>query len=180
MADANVRMPDEALTRGRPSGHRRNIMALAVSGGSTVTPVDVATETAGTQVPVGKNPVALAITPDGRTLYVACGSAGTSVHGQSVFSDVVLPLDVATRAIGPQIEVGQGADILSLAMTGDGRTLYAAFGKTATPIDVATGKAGKPVSVGDDSEALVVTPDGRTLYAADADDDTVTPGTLRK
>jgi hypothetical protein len=28
--------------------------------------------------------------------------------------------------------------------------------------------------------ALVVTPDGRTLYASDADDETVTPVTLKK
>jgi DNA-binding beta-propeller fold protein YncE len=42
-----------------------------------VTPVDVATETAGTQIPVGHNPVALVVTPDGRTLYASDGDDGT-------------------------------------------------------------------------------------------------------
>lgn len=42
--------------------------------------------------------------------------------------------------------------------------------------------AGRPraIKAGAEPVALVVTPDGRTLYASDADDETVTPVTLKK
>ncbi len=38
---------------------------------NTVTPIDTATNTPGTPIPVGTTPTAVAITPDGTTAYVA-------------------------------------------------------------------------------------------------------------
>jgi YVTN family beta-propeller protein len=46
---------------------------------------------------------------------------------------------------------------------------------TVTPISVATGKAGCPIRVGDDPEAIAITPDGKTAYVLDAGSGSVTP-----
>ena len=38
--------------------------------GNSATPINLATNTPGTAIPVGKGPFGVAITPDGRTAYV--------------------------------------------------------------------------------------------------------------
>jgi YVTN family beta-propeller protein len=69
-----------------------------------VTPIDVATGRAGTPIQVGKGPVAIAITPDGKTAYVASYKAST-----------VTPIDVATGRAGTPITVGNSP--LAIAIT---------------------------------------------------------------
>ncbi|TVZ06956.1 YncE family protein [Trebonia kvetii] len=87
---------------------------------------------------------------------------------------VVVPWSVArvVRLVhGPSVLV-PGDGFSAVAVTSDGRTLYAANGgpvgsngHTVTPVDIATGKAGKPFAVGTDPQGLAVTPDGRMLCA---------------
>ena len=48
------------------------------SGADQVTPIDVATRTAGTPISVSSNPGALAITPDGSTMLLANCAPATS------------------------------------------------------------------------------------------------------
>jgi DNA-binding beta-propeller fold protein YncE len=71
---------------------------------------------------VGQMPQALAVTPDGRTLYVA-GPGGFRgdlfVHGHTV-----TPVSIATGAPGTPIRAGDQPQ--APAMTPDGRTLYVA------------------------------------------------------
>src|SRR5947208_3548711 len=74
-------------------------------------PIDVATNTAGTPINVGVNPVRVAITPDGATAYVANRGSGT-----------VTPIDVATNTPGTPINVG--AEAYDVAITPDGATAY--------------------------------------------------------
>jgi len=61
----------------------------------TVVPIATATNTAGTPIPVGRAPSAIAITPDGTTAYVANFLSGT-----------VTPIDIATNTAGAPIPVG--------------------------------------------------------------------------
>jgi YVTN family beta-propeller protein len=49
----------------------------------TVTPIATATNTAGTPITTGSNPVAIAITPDGKTAYVVNDGSGTVTRRQS-------------------------------------------------------------------------------------------------
>jgi len=91
-----------------------------------------------------------------------------------------------TRAIhllnGPPV-ILPGDGYSAVAVTPDGRTLYAAnqglvsddSGHTVTPVDIAAGKAGKPITVGTGPQELAVTPDGRTLFVSDG---TITPVNL--
>ena len=62
-----------------------------------VTPVTVASNAPGADIPVGTNPQAIAITPDGRTAYVA-----------NTGSNNVTPIDVATAAPKPAVPAGTG------------------------------------------------------------------------
>jgi YVTN family beta-propeller protein len=130
----------------------------------TVTPVNLVTRKAGPAIGVGADPDAIAVTPDGRTAYVANSGSGT-----------VTPIDVATDAAGPAITVG--TDPQAIAVTPDDRTAYVANSGsgTVTPIDVATGVAGPPIQVGAYPRAMALTPDGRTLYVLNWESGSVTP-----
>ena len=61
-----------------------------------MTPIATATNTAGTPIPVGNDPDAIAITPDGKTAYVLSYDAGT-----------VTPIATATNTAGTPIPVGE-------------------------------------------------------------------------
>jgi YVTN family beta-propeller protein len=67
---------------------------VANGGGTSVTPIEVATNTPGPEIKVGISPRAIAITPDGKTAYVA-----------NFDSNSVTPIEVATNTPGPEIKV---------------------------------------------------------------------------
>jgi len=130
----------------------------------SVTPVDTATNTAGTAITVGIEPYGIAITPDGRTAYVT--NAG---------SDSVTPIDTATNTAGTAIPVGSGPD--AVAITPDGKTAYVANfdSHSVTPIDTATNTAGTAIAVGSGPNAVEITPNGKTAYVTTQGTDSVTP-----
>jgi YVTN family beta-propeller protein len=77
-------------------------------GSDTVTPIDVATKTAGAPIPVGSAPRGVAITPDGKTALIT-----------NPVSNNVTPIDVATKTAGTPITVGSNP--VGVAITPDGR-----------------------------------------------------------
>jgi YVTN family beta-propeller protein len=94
-------------------------------------------DTPGTPIPVGDQPTAIAITPDGATAYVAnLGSAD------------VTPISVATNVPGTPIPTAIGPQ--GIAITPDGATAYVtnAGSDAVTPITVATNTPGTPIPVG--------------------------------
>lgn len=108
----------------------------------------------------------MAITPNGRTLYVATQPPGTqkqvSAPGDTdAYSCIsprgeVTPIATATNTAGRPIRVG--CRPLSIAITPDGKTIYVgASSNTVTPIDTATDHPGTPVEVLQ-PEAIVITP----------------------
>ena len=76
-----------------------------------MTPIRTATNKALKPIKVGGGPVAIAITPDGKTAYVANRGSGT-----------VTPIKIATNKALKQIKVG--IDPGALAITPDGKTVY--------------------------------------------------------
>ncbi len=67
-------------------------------GSNSVTPIEVATNKAGSEITVGEFPIGIAITPDGKTAYVTnFGEAGT-----------VTPIELATNKAGAEITVAAG------------------------------------------------------------------------
>ena len=129
-------------------------VASDVLSAGTVTPIAAATGRRGTPIPVGKDPVALAETPDDKTVYVANDGSGT-----------VTPIATATKTAGKPITVGYYPH--AIAITPDGATAYvASYDGTVTPIATATNTVGPPIEVGDEPAAIAITPDGTTAYVA--------------
>ena len=66
------------------------------SGGGTVTPIDLATNTPGTPIKASGEIAAMAIAPDGKTAYVATGLSNTVTPS----AQAVQPIDLATNTAG--------------------------------------------------------------------------------
>jgi DNA-binding beta-propeller fold protein YncE len=156
-----------------PDGKTAYVLSPATENGpGTVTPINTATNTAGKPIPipVGRSrlgPWFIAITPNGKTVYVADTSAHT-----------VVPVSTATNTAGKPIPVTP--DPVAIAITPDGKTAYVVSepthdgqSGTVTPISTATNTAGRPIPVAGVSFEIAITPDGKTAYAYSGS--TVTP-----
>lgn len=105
-------------------------------------------------------PNAIAVTPDGKTAYVAT-TRGERRPG------VVIPIQLATGKVLKPIPVGVWPNAISV--TASGKTVYVTnfLSGTVTPIATATNTPLAPIKVGGSRPDLVVTaPDGRTIYVA--------------
>ena len=118
-------------------------------------------------IKVGLDPGVIAITPDGKTAYVANDTLGT-----------VTPISTATNVPGKPIKVGPGPGVI--AITPDGKTAYVvlendprSLSGTVIPISTATSMPGKPIKVGPGPGVIAITPDGKTACVVGAF--TVTP-----
>lgn len=76
----------------------------------------------------------------------------------------VVPVFTATGSAGHPI--GMSSPVARLAITPDGRTVYAPDARSVVPINAMTGRAGKPIHVGYTPPLIVMAPDGKTAYAA--------------
>ncbi len=103
-----------------------NTAYVVSNGPDTVTPIDTAGN-AGTAIPVGTDPYAVAFSPDGTKAYVT-----------NIGSNTVTPITVATGTAGTEILVGTSP--YGVAFSPDGSTAYVANAgsNTVTPITVAT------------------------------------------
>ncbi|HLI44804.1 MAG TPA: YncE family protein [Acidimicrobiales bacterium] len=146
---------------------------------NTVTPVDLRTGKAGKAIPAGIGPADIAIAPDGKTAYV------TDDGSASALGDTVTPIDLATDTPETPIKVGAGPQ--GIAITPDGSTAYVAdagaivtgqsgpVGHTVTPIDLATGKAEAPITVGNAPTGVAISPDGSTVFVTNLNSGSVSP-----
>jgi DNA-binding beta-propeller fold protein YncE len=145
------------------------------SGGGTVTPVNLATNTPGKPITVSGEPVAMAIALDGKTAYMINGFP----------SRTVTPIDLATNTPGKPITLS--GEPVAMAIAPDGKTYVAISRGTVTsgggfrsvydfmPIDLATNRLGKPVKLSGEPGAIAIAPDGKTAYVAIYSSGTVTP-----
>jgi hyaluronoglucosaminidase len=106
-----------------------------------VTPIRTADNTPGKPIKVGASRDAIAVTPDGRTVYVASQDTST-----------VTPIPTATDTPGKPLKVGRLPRVI--ATTPDGKTAYVAgYSDTVTPIRTATNTPGRVSSAsGGDSQ----------------------------
>ena len=120
------------------------VLAVTASGGNfspTVwaTPIRTATNSPGAPISVGTTNLSpaggsgqIAITPDGKTAYVATASG-------------VTPISTATNKAGTPIQI---ADLTQIAITPDGKTVYVATASDAIiPINTATNTRGQPIHI---------------------------------
>jgi YVTN family beta-propeller protein len=135
--------------------------------GSSVVSIDLETRAVSAPITVGNAPLAVAISPDGQTLWVANSYSGS-----------VSPVDTANRTAGTPIAVDGAPD--ALAVSSDGQTVYVADesssvakGNNVTPISTSSDTAAAPVKVQAAPSGLAITPDGATLWVVCSG-----PGTL--
>lgn len=119
----------------------------------------------------GDQPIALAISPDGRTLYAADFSAPGPPPR---YGDTVTPVNLATGRAGRPI--GVGGIPAQVAVADGGRMLYAVVGfwgggGSLVAVDLATGHVSTPLGGLEVSQprvrGMVMAPDGRTVYILD-------------
>lgn len=139
---------------------------VASTGGNRVAAIDTTTGKVMKMITVGSRPGATAVTPDGKTVYVATSRG-------------VVPVDSATNTASPAIKDTKGAGYI--AVTPDGKTAYITYiqsgllSSSATPdrvtaVDTATNAvikqiAWKPGTVWN-SSPIVISPDSKTAYVA--------------
>ncbi len=100
------------------------------------------------------SPTALAASPDGRTLYVACATANEVAVYDTAMQEVLRTIAVPAAPLG-------------LALKKDGRTLYvtcAAPESTICVVDTETSQVTDRIPSGHTTMAPVLSPDGKTLF----------------
>lgn len=127
--------------------------------GNEVSAVDLATGKART-IPVGNAPEAIAVSPNGATVYVANANSGS-----------VTPIATATDKPGVPIRLPGSPQAVAFAP--GGKTAWVTVASSAlssggalVPVDVSTGRAGTPIPVGGAPAGVAITPDGGTAWVA--------------
>jgi hyaluronoglucosaminidase len=138
-----------------PGGTRGKGVALVANlDSNSVTPVDLGTWRAGTPIPVGSEPVAIAVSTS------ASGAATAFVADFG--SNAVTPIDVATMQAGAAIPVGPGPQTIAVA---PGEVLVGNFGnRSLTAINPVTLRAGGTVTLPLNPTGIAVAPSGATAY----------------
>jgi YVTN family beta-propeller protein len=120
-----------------------------------MTPIDTATNTALPAIRVAPRhglDAAVAISPDGRTIYVD-GTFGASARG------FIVPVSTATGAVGKAILVRGQPNVM--AFTPNGKTLYVLFSgppgpRGVVPVNTAANTAGPAIQTGLLPEAIAI------------------------
>lgn len=101
-----------------------------------------------------------ASTPDGKYLYVTCGTGSPGI----IPSNQVCIVDVATNTLVNTIPVGNGA--YGLAITPDGTTAYVAnyYDSTISVINIASGMVTDTFALGPNPLGVAITPNGQFTY----------------
>jgi YVTN family beta-propeller protein len=160
--------PEEVIISGT-SGTTRSATTRSpttVESGGYAEPVDLETGAVGNQIPFGTTtPAAVAITPDGKTAYVA----ETRLHG------LVVPIDIATNTAEAPIEVGSTP--IAIAITPDGTRAYVVNvgDETVTSIDLTTNTPVKTIPVGGVPVGIAIAPDGTRAYVTSIVGNSITP-----
>lgn len=145
---------------------------VADAGSSSLTPVLVPTGIAGRAIRMyGLLPVAVAVTPNGGTVYVvAVGSDEDGSPGS------VIAVDARTETLANPMAVGSSPQAILIAP--DGKTAYVLGGidaattpgtsqVTVTPIDTASNIAARPINVGTLPTSMLMSPNGKLIYVLD-------------
>ena len=141
-----------ALTKAAPppASPRHPVTAYVLSGSGRVIPIRAAANQALPPVKLGRNRVlcAIAVTPDGKTAYVAS-------HGPG-FAGTVTPIRTATNTALPPIK--SGGNPFEIAITPDGKTAYVSLVSAGViPIRTTTNTALPELKIGY-SGPIAITP----------------------
>ena len=139
-----------------------NYAYVANSGTTTVSVIQISTNTVIATVTVGSTPQNIAITPDGTYAYVANYNSGT-----------VSVIQISTNTVTATVTVGSNP--VGVAITPDGNYAYVAnhSSGTVSVIQISTNTVTATVTVGTDPYGVAITPDGNYAYVTNNGSDTV-------
>ncbi len=144
-----------------PNGHT---LYIADGGNDVVFPIDLTQNppVVGTAIQLNGGPTALAMSPDGSTVYAL--DAG------------ITPIDTATNTAGTTVATSLGGNAESFALTPDGSKAYVPITGSpyVYPVSLPSGTKGTAINLGaettggDGIHTIAISPDGSTAYAAGA------------
>ena len=128
----------------------------------TISFIDTSNDAVTAVVRVGTDPYGIAISPDGKKVYVTDLKANN-----------VLVIDTATGTLIDSVPVETSP--VGIAVTPDGKKVYVANnkGNSVSVIDTAINKVVHTFDEFDGSFGVAVTPDGREVYVTNSDSSTV-------
>ncbi|MGZ9818058.1 beta-propeller fold lactonase family protein [Peribacillus simplex] len=120
---------------------------------NTVTIVDNQTKKVKAEIPVGKSPVQLTLSPDENKLYVSCR-----------YDDKIDIISIEKEKVVDSLDVG--IEPYGVVTSQDGKRLYAANQRSSTisVIDLSKKKVESEIEVGDRPRTIAITADGNKLY----------------
>ena len=130
-----------------PDGQHLLVTAL----GNQLAVVDAQTGHLVDTIDVGLQPIALAVTADGRITYVLDNNG-----------DRISVIDTAARAVFRTIDIGADTGATSLALAPDGRFAYVGNPETTTVVDLTTGTVVTTLPAG--GARLAVAPGGTRVF----------------
>lgn len=140
--------------------YTRMAWALPVLGAGTVIASLAALGAGGPATASPRSSTVHSIWPHGSRPYKGSGPTGylSSCAGS------VLTINTASNALGPPIPLAGCPG--GMAITPDGRTIYATTSgySTVVPIATATNTLGAPIPIGDPGFSITMTPNGKTVY----------------
>lgn len=124
--------------------------------------IDPATGKSVRRVPLGDEPEAFDLSPDGKTIYVSNEDAGEASF-----------IDAATGKVLKKVKVGEEPE--GVKLSADGKTLYVTseVASLVHVIDTATAKVVKNIKVGKRPRRMAITPDGKELWVTNELDTSV-------
>ena len=129
------------------------LLMVACTDSNAADVIDPATGKSVRRVPLGDEPEAFDLSPDGKTVYVSNEDEAAASF-----------IDVASGKVLQSVKVGQEPEGVKVSV--DGKTLYitSEVASMVHVIDVATAKVVKNVKVGKRPRRMAITPDGRELW----------------
>ena len=135
---------------------------VANSLNNTVQRLDVAGQKVGRNIPVGRAPVDLELTPDGKSLLVLG-------YGDGQHAGTLTAIDTATSKPGTLLSVGPSPGPLTISATGALAYVASYDARTITVIDVTQWRVLATLALPCGPTDLAIMPDSSQLFAACAD-----------
>jgi DNA-binding beta-propeller fold protein YncE len=137
--------------------------AFVIGGSSSsgqVIPINLATNTVGTPLTLGETPNDLAISPDGKTAYIAIGD--------SFNAGKIIVLDTETATKKSEITGSDLTEPMNAVVSPDGKTLWVIKKKSVIPVNLETLVHGAALTLPAESEkgGAAISPDGSALWVS--------------
>jgi YVTN family beta-propeller protein/probable HAF family extracellular repeat protein len=138
----------------------QSTLYVADAGNDTVSVIETATNTVETTIPVGSFPDGVAVTPDGRSVYVANNG------GNNPSSDTVSVINTDSNQVIKTVTVGPAPFLPKV--TPDGSHVYVSNqNNTISAIDTATNTVSSTITLSAEATGLVFTPNGAFAYVGE-------------